>query len=105
MKNYLLDKLEQFQKYVDSKGKKYTLSPTIRKEMIDFLKWNKPGLTDEEYSKLIDSYFTEKDFMWQGDLRVMHGTNTRTSTFDVIMALTSILLAVIVVIVVQYLFF
>jgi len=104
MKNYLLDKLEQFQKYVDSKGAKYKLSPTIRKEMIDFLKWNKPGLTDEEYSKLIDSYFTEKDFMWQGDLRVMHGTNTRTSTFDVIMAIVPALLGIGLAIIVVHFF-
>lgn len=100
MKKYLFNKVVKFKNYLESK--KYELSPVIRKELIEFLKWNKPGLTDEEYSKLIDSYFTEKDFIWYGEFRKMHGTNTRSSAVDLMIVGGGALLGTIFVILFIY---
>lgn len=93
MKKYLLNKIVKFKNYLE--GKKYKLSPVVKQELIEFLKYTKPGLTDDEYSKLIDSYFKDKDFIWYGEFRKMHGTNTRSYAFDNILVTISALLGVI----------
>lgn len=103
------------------KVRRYKTDSIIKQEFVDFLKWsttenipwNKPGFyytdeeydkmiesyfkdkTDEEYNKIVDSYFEDKDISLTGEIRKMHGTNTRNATTDIVLALSMILLSVI----------
>jgi hypothetical protein len=80
------------------KVRKYVTPLWIKQEFIDFLKWSDPTKTDEEYNKMLDSYFEEKDISLHGDLRKMHGSNTRNYTTELSMLLCSISIAIILVI-------
>jgi hypothetical protein len=88
------------------KVRRYKTDSRIKQEFVDFLKWSAikhrdsiknliVGSTEEEYNKMVDSYFEEKDIALTGDIRKMHGTNTRNATTDIVLALSMILLSVI----------
>lgn len=76
------------------KFRKYSTPPIIRQELIELLKWSNPGKTDDEYNNILDSYFESNDISYYGDLRKMHGTNTRNQTSEHILVFCMIILSV-----------
>lgn len=93
------------------KVRRYKTSPKIKEEFVDFLKWTTikhsanirdlihgaaNGRTDEEFSNMVDSYFEEKDIALTGDIRKLHGANTRNATKELLLSVGMIFLAVII---------
>lgn len=101
------------------KVRRYKTSPKIKEEFVDFLKWTTikhsanirdlihgaaNGRTDEEFSKMVDSYFEEKDIALTGDIRKLHGANTRNATKELLIVISMIFLSVILTTILIYFF-
>lgn len=71
--------------------KKYETSPHIKKELVELLFWDRRKMfslnaTDDELrNKLenrVEEYLTEKDIALYGEMRKLHGANTRNATLE-----------------------
>lgn len=81
---------------------RYESPKHIKKEFIDFLNWyknnyDKSSLCSKDLSKIFDSYQKEKDFCFYGDLRKIHGANTRNSTKEVLFLFGALFVAIIII--------
>ena len=89
-----------------SKFRKYETPIWIRQEFVDFLKWSDYNKTDEECNKMLDSYFEANDISLHGDIRKMHGTNSRNSTFELTCAICAAIAGcILAIVIVNYFIF
>ncbi len=79
---------------------KYKTDPVIREELAHLLRWYKLNSScDHSYESmlsydLVDAYLAEKNIAFHGELRRIHGANTRNAkkelAFAVLLVLTTI---------------
>ena len=77
---------------------KYETPQHIKQEFIDFLDWYReqdrhgsaePRLSHSE--RMFRLYAQEKDIAFHGDLRKLHGANTRNATKELLLAVAAML--------------
>ncbi len=79
------------------KASKYKTTPQIEQEFVDFLKHYRKNdaLTEEEIRAIVRDYFKEKDIALSGQIRKIHGANTRNATKELIWVILATVIGII----------
>lgn len=100
MKKWLIEKLMALRQYFVRRSSKYETSENIKQELMEFLNWYReqrdaPKGIDWTWVGLrrtVNTYLEEKDICLHGDLRKLHGANTRNATAELCMAIGAAIL-------------